>query len=72
MDRRRHIHRIKGLLAGYGVWMPIKNDFLKRLKAVRKWDGTPVSPGLQARLKREYERLLFVRRRIKELEADLN
>jgi transposase len=69
-DRTRHINRIKGLLAGHGVRIPVKNDFLERLKEVRKWDGTPVPPGLQVRLKREYERLLFVRRQIKELEAE--
>jgi transposase len=69
-DRTRHINRIKGLLAGHGVRMPVKGDFLYRLKAVRKWDGTSVPSGLQARLKREYDRLQFVRRQIKELEAE--
>jgi transposase len=69
-DRTRHINRIKGLLAGQGVRMPVKSDFLERLKAVRNWDGMPVPPDLQARLKREYERLQFVTRQIRELEAE--
>jgi transposase len=68
-DRTRHINRIKGHLAGQGVRFVVKDDFVERLDRARKWDGTPVPPGLRARLKREYERLKLVNRQIKALEA---
>jgi len=67
-DRTRHNNRIKGLLVGQGIRMAVKNDFLDRLDAVRTWDGLPLPPGLQMRLKREYERMKLAERQIKELE----
>ena len=45
-DRTRHINRIKGLLHGQGVRIPVKSDFLEKLETVRLWDGSPLSPGL--------------------------
>jgi len=52
-DRTRHNNRIKGLLVGQGIRMAVKDDFLERLDAVRTWDGSPLPPGLQMRLKRD-------------------
>jgi transposase len=69
-DRTRHINRIKGLLAGQGVSMPVKGDFLEKLEQVRLWDGSPVPPGLQSRLRREYACWQFVDGHIQELEAE--
>ncbi len=69
-DRTRHNNRIKGLLVGQGVRLAIKDDFLDRLDAVRTWDGSPLPPGLQMRLKREYERMKLAQRQIKELESE--
>jgi len=66
-DRTRHNNRIKGLLGGQGVRMAIKDDFLDRLDAVRTWDGSPLPPGLQMRIRREYERMKLAGRQIKEL-----
>ena len=70
VDRTRHINRIKGLLAGQGVRMPVGADFLQKLDGVRLWDGSLLPKGLRSRLEREYACLQFVDRQIKELEAE--
>jgi len=67
-ERTRQINRIKGLLAGQGLRLPVKADFLRRLEGVRTWDGSALLPRLQARLVREFERLELVGRQIKQLE----
>jgi transposase len=69
VDRTRHINRIKGLLVGQGVRMPVGADFLERLDKVRLWDGSALPKGLRARLEREYACLQFVNQQIKELET---
>jgi transposase len=69
-DRTRHINRIKGMLHGQGVRMPVKRDFLERLETVRLWDGSPLSPGLGTRLEREYACWQFVDQQIRELETE--
>jgi transposase len=69
-ERTRHINRIKGLLASYGVRMRVGVDFLDRLETRRLWDGRPVPLGLKKRLVREYERLEMVRGQIKQVEAE--
>jgi transposase len=69
-DRTRHVNRIKGLLAGQGVRIPVKADFLERLERIRLWDGSPVPPGLRARLEQEFASLQFVGQQIQELEAE--
>jgi transposase len=53
VGRTRHINRIKGLLVGQGVRMPVGADFLERLDKVRLWDGSALPKGLHARLERE-------------------
>jgi transposase len=70
VDRTRHTNRIKGLLAGQGVRLPVQGDFLERLERVRLWDGSPLPPGLQSRLRREYVCWQFVDGHIQELEAE--
>jgi transposase len=69
-ERTRHINRIKGLLASYGVRMRVGADFLDRLESRRLWDGRPVPLGLKKRLVREYERLGMVKGQIKQVEAE--
>ena len=78
-DRTRHINRIKGLLAGQGVRLPVGTDFLERLEKVRSWDGTALLPGLRSRhlscttstgLEREYAGWEFVNQQVKEVEAE--
>ncbi len=69
-DRTRHVNRIKGLLVGQGVRLPVKTDFLERLERVRRWDGRPLPPGLRSRLEREYAGYQFVAEQVQELEAE--
>lgn len=67
-ERTRHINRIKGLLASHGVVMYIGADFPDQLESVRRWNGTPLPPHLQARLQREYARIELINLQIKALE----
>ena len=69
-DRTRHINRIKGLLVGQGMRLPVKADFLERLEKVRLWDGRSVPPGLRSRLEREYACYQFVAEQVRELETE--
>jgi len=69
-ERTRHINRIKGLLASYGVRMRVGRGFLDRLETKRLWDERPVPLGLRRRLVREYERLEMVKRQIEQVEAE--
>jgi len=69
VERTRHINRIKGLLTGQGVCIPIEADFLDRLQTVRLWDGSSLPSELIARLKREYQRMQLLNQQIHELEA---
>jgi transposase len=68
-DRTRHINRLKGLLVGQGVRLPVSANFLERVDKVRLWNGTPLPPGLQSRLQREFACFQFVDGQIKDLEA---
>lgn len=70
VDRTRHISRIKGLLASQGVDLPVQADSLDLLETARLWNGAPLPPGLQARVKREYTCLQFVQQQIRELETE--
>lgn len=63
-ERTRVRNRIRGLLATQGVRVAPRRDFLARLAAARRWDGTGVPPGLQARLTREWAALEAVEARL--------
>ena len=67
-DRTRQINRLKGLLASQGLALPVKTDFLDRLPQVRLWDGSPLPPGLLARLHREFAQLQFLQQHIRALQ----
>lgn len=69
-DRTRHVNRIKGLLAGQGVQVSVRKDFLEKLDTVRLWDGSSLPPGLRSRLEREYAGLCFLSHEIRDLEAE--
>jgi transposase len=69
-ERTRHINRIKGLLAGQGVCIAIRSDFLAYLETIRLWDGSPLPLGLRARIEREYKRMKVVNEQLKHLEAE--
>jgi transposase len=69
-DRTRHSNRIKGMLVGQGVRLPVEADWLERIKQVRLWDGRPLPPGLYSRLHREFAGYQFVAQQVQELEAE--
>ena len=51
-EHTRHINRIKGLLVGQGVPIPMTADLLERLYTVHLWDGSGLPAGLHTRLER--------------------
>jgi transposase len=70
-ERTGHTNRIKGLLAAYGLSVPkVDEEFPELLAELRTWDGQPVPPELQQRLKREHQRWQLVDRQIKDLENE--
>ena len=71
-ERTRHTNRIKGLLAGQGIYdfEPLRPDRLERLGALVTGDGRPLPDRLRAELRRELERLELLRRQIAEVEAE--
>ena len=68
-ERTRHINRIKGLLIGQGVCMPVIEDLLERLETVRLWDGCGLPEELHTRMEREYQRIQLVNQQIQQLEV---
>jgi transposase len=67
-ERTRHINRIKAILFGQGVVVPLNRDFLDSLGAVRLWDGSKLSPNFYQRVLREYARYQLAQEQIKSLE----
>lgn len=63
-DRTRVRNRIRGLLATQGVALVLRPDFLTQVAAARRWDGTPLGAGLQARLTREWGALQAIETRL--------
>jgi transposase len=68
-ERTEHVNRIKGLLASVGLSITVDARLPERLGRLRQWDGAPVSPEMQGRILREFERWQLVERQIHELEA---
>jgi len=68
-DRTRHINRLKALLIGQGIALPVHPDFLSQLPQVRLWDGQPLPAQLTARLAREFARMELVQTHIRQLEV---
>jgi len=68
-DRTRHINRLKALLVGQGIALPVHADFLSKLPQLRLWNGQPLPVQLTARLEREFTRMELVQQHIRELEA---
>ena len=60
-DHTRLLNRVSELLATQGVALALTGDVRTRLATVRRWDGTPLAPGLRARLEREWDRIEAVR-----------
>ena len=69
-DRVRVTNRIHGLLATQGVRLKDLRDFSEQLPEIRLWDGSPLSPGLGARLERAWAQRRWLTERIRILEAE--
>jgi transposase len=70
-QRTQHGNRIKGLLASCGLAVVrIDDTFPAVLAELRTWDGRPVPPGLQQRLRREHQRWQFVSQQIRDVENE--
>ncbi|HEX6050106.1 MAG TPA: IS110 family transposase [Gemmatimonadaceae bacterium] len=63
-DRTRLTNRIGSLLATQGLTLRLTGDVPAALRALRRWDGTPLPPALLARLEREWATAEALRARI--------
>jgi transposase len=68
-ERTRVINRLQGLLTPQGVRIPLHADFLARLTAVRRWDGTPLPTGVCQRLRHVWAHLVFLNAQLAEVDA---
>jgi transposase len=68
-DLTMHANRIKGHLAAHGIVCAIGRTFDQRLPKVRGFDGKALGPMMQARLLREWQRLLAVVAQLKVVES---
>lgn len=66
-EHTRGVNRIKGLLAGHGVRLTTLRSLPAQLSQLRQWDGTPLPPGVCARLETTWARRLLVRTQRKSL-----
>ncbi len=69
-DRTRTSHRIKGLLANQGLTLELRKDLRGQLERMRRWDGSPLAPGLRGRLERYIEDYDYLTGRIERLEGE--
>jgi transposase len=68
-ERTRLINRLRGLLTTQGVVVPVRRDFLERVAAVRRWDGTPLPPGLLQRVRAVWAHLASLTTQLAEVDA---
>ena len=68
-ERTRLINRLHGLLTTQGVTVAVRADFLARLATVRRWDGTPLPPGLLARLQQGWAQLAALTRDVEAIDT---
>ena len=59
---------LTGLLANQGIRLPKGVDGSAVLDTLRRWDGSPLPPGLRARRQREWAHAEFLHGTIRELE----
>ena len=63
-------NRRQELLATQGVSVPLTGDVRAHLATARRWDGSALRPGLQARLEREWGRIEAVRTALRALASE--
>lgn len=70
-EKDRTSNRIKGLLATQGVRLSSPLDLSdRRLKSIRLWDGSGLPERLKNRLRREWQRLMFLKEQMAALEQE--
>ncbi|MEX2282393.1 MAG: hypothetical protein WEE89_07910 [Gemmatimonadota bacterium] len=68
-ERTRLTNRIHGLLASQGIRLALDAEFAARIDDLRIWDGSPLPPELQDRLRRTFELVRTLSERINALET---
>jgi transposase len=68
-ERTAHTNRIKGLLATLGLEVTVDKELIKRVDALRQWDGSAVPVEMRARIAREFERWQLVDSQLRSLES---
>jgi transposase len=68
-EQTGHTNRIKSLAALHGIWtfQPLRRDWREQLERLQTADGRPLPPQLKAEIRRECERLHYIRGQLKEL-----
>lgn len=66
-ERTRFVNRIKGLLALHGVVVARRGLPRTLPEELRAWDGSPLPAEVDARVRREWGRLVFIRREVRSL-----
>lgn len=65
----QHRNRISSLLVKHGIPMDVRRDFSEQLDELRLHDGSPLPPFLEARLRREFQRLQQAQSQVSEIKA---
>ena len=68
-EKTGHLNRISSLTAQHGIWtfQPLRRDWREQLERLQTADGRPLPARLQAEIRRECERLHYLRGQLKEL-----
>ena len=69
-ERTALSNSIKGLLAGLGLTVNVRENLPEQLEKLRQWDGAKLPPSLHQRLLREFERWQFINGQIDVLERE--
>ena len=68
-ERTRLINRLHGLMTTQGITIPLRADFLDRLSAAQRWDGTPLPAGFCQRLRSVWTHLVFLNTQLAHVDA---
>lgn len=68
-ERTRLINRLHGLLTTQGITVPLHADFLDRVAAVQRWDGTPLPAGFCHRLRHVWAHLVFLNAQLADVDV---
>jgi transposase len=69
-ERASTTARIKGLLSSQGLQVSSLTKLPEQLEAMRRWDGSPIPPGLRQRVLRVYAHHQFLSEQMAAVEAE--